>query len=135
MCNRSLIVFGSEAGIWGVNNVDYAASKAALHGLVQSFAADPMVQAHGARVNLIAPGVVDTPQFQLENENDPDDTWRQLATVVQAKAVPIEAVARTCLYLASDNFSGSLTAQTIRVDGGRSGRLFHPARADIVLER
>jgi NAD(P)-dependent dehydrogenase (short-subunit alcohol dehydrogenase family) len=132
MRNRSLIVFGSEAGIWGVNNVDYATSKAALHGLVQSFAADPMTIKQGARVNLIAPGVVDTPQFRKEVEEDPDDKWKQLSTVIQAEAVPIQAVARTCLFLASDNFSGSITAQTIRVDGGRSGRLFYPDRASIV---
>ena len=129
MRNRSLIVFGSEAGIWGVDNVDYATSKAALHGLVQSFAADAVRK--GGRVNLIAPGLVDTPQYQKEITETPALAWEGLATVVQGAPVPVADVARTCLYLASDNYSGSITAQTIRVDSGRSGRLYWPDSSSI----
>lgn len=43
----------------------YAASKAATVALAKSLAAE--VAAHRIRVNVIAPGVIDTPQFQAAN--------------------------------------------------------------------
>ncbi|MGV9721980.1 SDR family NAD(P)-dependent oxidoreductase [Nocardia beijingensis] len=57
----SMVLFGSAAGLDGGYSCGpaYAASKAAVHGLVK-WAARRLAP-HGVRVNAIAPGPVDTP--------------------------------------------------------------------------
>lgn len=125
--NVSLVIIGSEAGILGVpSNSDYAASKSAIqYGLVKSLAPDAAKIFDGAIVNAIAPGAVDTPQFKKECAADPEALWMDAqATVVTRKPVAMEHVARMCVLLASEKWSGSTTGQIIRVDGGKSGRLF-----------
>lgn len=125
--NVSLVIIGSEAGVLGVpSNADYATSKSAIqYGLTKSLAPDAARIFDRAIVNAIAPGAVDTPQFKRECAADPGTLWIDAqATVVSRKPVAIEHVARTCLLLASEKWSGSTTGQVIRVDGGKSGRLF-----------
>ena len=125
--NISLVVVGSEAGVLGVpGNADYAASKSAIqYGLTMSLAPEAARLFGQARVNAIAPGAVDTPQFQRECEAVPGALWGEAeATVASRKPVNMEHLARTCLVLASDTFSGSLTGQVIRVDAGKSGRIY-----------
>ena len=87
--NVSLVVFGSEAGTMGSRtNADYSASKAALVGLVKSLAQD--VGTRG-RVNLIAPGPVDTPQMRKEIAEDPQAFYTEVqATVALGRPVPVE---------------------------------------------
>lgn len=87
--NVSLTVFGSEAGTMGSRtNADYSASKAALVGLVKSLAQD--VGSRG-RVNLIAPGPVDTPQMRKEVAEDPQALYTEVqATVAMGRPVPVE---------------------------------------------
>lgn len=127
MRNVSLILFSSEAASMGVkSNADYSSSKAGLGGLLVSLAPDVAKLHPGARVNAVAPGPVDTPQFRRECAEASQARWVESeATVAQGKAVPIEAVARACLFLASERYSGSITGQTLHVDGGKSGKLFH----------
>ena len=125
--NVSLIVVGSEAGVLGVpGNADYAASKSAIqYGLTTSLAPEAARIVAGARVNAIAPGAVDTPQFRKECEAAPAARWIDAeVTVASKRPVQMDHVARTCLMLASDNFSGSTTSQVIRIDGGKSGRMY-----------
>lgn len=125
--NVSLVIIGSEAGVLGVpSNADYAASKSAIqYGLMKSLAPDAARIFDRAIVNAIAPGAVDTPQFRKECAADPGALWVDAqATVVSRKPVAIEHVARTCVLLASEKWSGSTTGQVVRVDGGKSGRLF-----------
>lgn len=124
-----LILFSSEAATMGVrSNADYSSSKAGLHGLVASLAPD-VVEIHPfARVNAVAPGPVDTPQFRKECAEDPKVGYIEAeATVAQKRPVPIEAVARTCLFLASRRYSSSITGQIIHVNGGKSGKLMYLA--------
>ena len=126
--NPSLILFSSEAATMGVRtNADYSSSKAGLQGLVASLAPD-IVNIHPrARVNAVAPGPVDTPLFRKECREDPDVKYIDSeATVAQKRAVSMESVARTCLFLASD-YAASITAQILRVDGGKSGKVFWTA--------
>ena len=102
--NLSLIIFGSEAGTYGVrSNADYATSKAALIGLGVSLATDVVSIHPRARVNVVRPGPVDTPQFRKECAEDPQMVWTEYgATTALKSAVPMEVVARTCLFLASE---------------------------------
>src|ERR1700738_569472 len=52
----------------------YAASKAALIAFVKSAAKE--VAQHRVRFNLIAPGVIDTPQYRAANAGADDADWR-----------------------------------------------------------
>lgn len=125
--NVSCIVMGSEAGVLGVpGHADYAASKSAIqYGLVKSLAVDAARVFDRAIVNAVAPGAVDTTQFKKECAEDEMGLWREAqATVVTRRPVAMEHVARMCLMLASETWSGSTTGQVVRVDGGESGRLF-----------
>jgi NAD(P)-dependent dehydrogenase (short-subunit alcohol dehydrogenase family) len=127
--NLSAIIFGSEAGIFGVPDcAAYAASKSAIqYGLVKSLARDAVDIHPRCRVNAIAPGPVATQQFSKECEDKPLALWQEAqATVAMKQAVPVEAVARACLFLASENFSGNITGQVLPVDSGKSGRLLWP---------
>ncbi|KIW99437.1 uncharacterized protein Z518_11176 [Rhinocladiella mackenziei CBS 650.93] len=124
--NVSAVVFGSEAGRFGVSTcAPYATSKAAIQvGLVRSLARDVATINPCGRINAVAPGPVDTPQFRKECTEDPGIIWREShATVALKKAVPVETVARACLFLASDNFAGNITGQVLPVDSGKSGIL------------
>jgi NAD(P)-dependent dehydrogenase (short-subunit alcohol dehydrogenase family) len=124
--NVSLVIIGSEAAEMGVRvNADYSAGKAAVQiGLVQSLKAD-VVRIHPrGRVNAVAPGAVDTAQFRRECREEPGTLWREgQATVVLGRPVPVEDVARSVLFLASESWSGSLSGEVFRVDGGKKGRL------------
>ena len=129
MKNVSFIAIGSEAGILGVpGNSDYAASKSAVqNGLVLSLAPDAANIHSTARVNAICPGAVNTPQFQKECAGDESSTIKWIeseASVILHKPVELMDIARYCLFLASDRWSGSITGQSMRIDGGKSGRLY-----------
>ncbi|KAF5704901.1 short-chain dehydrogenase reductase sdr [Fusarium mundagurra] len=133
--NISLIIIGSEAGDFGVTgNPDYAASKAAIQfGLVLSLAPDAARIHPSARVNSISPGAVDTKRFSAECAEDSSGALRWIeseATVAQKKAVDVEGIAKMCLVLASEKWSPSVTGQNLRLNGGKSGKLFWNREGD-----
>jgi len=114
--NVSAVVIGSEAGSLGVSvNAAYSTSKAAIQfGLVRSLARDVVAIHPRARVNAVAPGPVDTPQFRRECADDPEALWRESqATVAMKVPVKMEAVARACLFLVSENFAGHITGKPL----------------------
>ncbi|KAK3679735.1 hypothetical protein LTR78_000111 [Recurvomyces mirabilis] len=123
--NVSCIIMGSEAGRFGVRTMAaYAAGKSAVQqGLLLSLAKDAPRIWPSARVNAVAPGAVDTERFRDECRQFGENFRHEEseATVPLAKAVPVEDVARTILFLASERFSGSVTGQCIAVDGGKMG--------------
>ncbi|KAF5968928.1 hypothetical protein FBULB1_10494 [Fusarium bulbicola] len=133
--NISLIIIGSEAGDFGVvGNPDYAASKAAVQfGLVLSLAPDAARVNPSARVNSISPGAVGTQRFSAECAEDSSGALRWIeseATVAQKKAVDVEGIAKMCLVLASEKWSPSVTGQNVRLNGGKSGKLFWSPNGD-----
>ena len=124
--NISLIIIGSEAGTFGVTgNADYGTSKSAIQiGLVQSLVKDAVKRHPRARVNAVAPGPVDTPQFREECAEDARAMWTEAqATVALKQPVPMEQVAKTVLFLASEKWSGNTTGQILAVDSGKSGKV------------
>ncbi|CAN8096243.1 unnamed protein product [Discula destructiva] len=118
---------GSEAGHFGVRTcAAYAAAKSAVqYGLLQSLRADAPRVYIGARVNAVAPGPVDTVRFREETEDVGGDAWwaKCQATTALAQPVPIEAVARTVLFMASKRWSGNVHGKCIDVDSGKVGVL------------
>lgn len=115
----SLIFNASELALVGSRrNVAYTASKAGIIGMARSMALDHAPA--GIRVNVIAPGAVDTPMLRhsIETAEDPAayETLIQLEIALGRIGRP-EEIARTALFLASDD-SSFITGTTIVADGG-----------------
>jgi 2-hydroxycyclohexanecarboxyl-CoA dehydrogenase len=85
----------------------YAASKAALIAFVKSAAKE--VAQHRVRFNLIAPGVIDTPQYRAANAGADDAHWRASAGVGKP-----EDTIGPLLFLLSD--AATMTASIISRD-------------------
>jgi 3-oxoacyl-[acyl-carrier protein] reductase len=85
----------------------YAASKAALIAFAKSAAKE--IAPHRVRFNLIAPGVIDTPQYRSANAGADDARWRASVGVGQ----PEDAVG-PLLFLLSDQ--ATMTASIISRD-------------------
>ncbi|GGF64071.1 D-sorbitol dehydrogenase (acceptor) [Mameliella alba] len=120
----AIINFSSQAGRRGEPNIAvYCATKAAVISVTQSLALE--LAGSGIRVNAIAPGVIDTPMWEVvdglfaEYENKPRGQKKREV----GEAVPLghmgtpEEVADPCVFLASDE-ARYITAQCLNVDGG-----------------
>lgn len=98
----------------------YAASKAALRSLVQSFALE--LAGRGVRVNAISPGPIETPIY--DRVGLPAEMVQGIKGEIARKSprgrfgTP-EEVAKVALFLASDD-SAYLLGEEIVVDGGMS---------------
>ena len=92
----------------------YNASKAAVHHLTKSLAAE--WGARGVRVNAVAPTYIETPLTKFGMENKPmADVWIEMTPM--ARVGQPEEIASTVLFLASDAAS-LLTGSIVLADGG-----------------
>jgi len=120
----AIINFSSQAGRRGEPNITlYCATKAAVISITQSLALE--LAKDKIRVNAIAPGVIDTPMWDVVDaqfakyENKPLGQKKREV----GEAVPLgrmgnpEDIAGPCVFLASDD-ARYVTAQTLNVDGG-----------------
>jgi NAD(P)-dependent dehydrogenase (short-subunit alcohol dehydrogenase family) len=111
----STVLISSVAGLRPGSNIpSYDASKAAQIGLMRHAARE--AARNGGRVNVLAPGLIDTPLGRLATQGRPSrgDTRIPLGR----QGTPWE-VAATAVFLLSDAAS-YITGQTIAVDGGLS---------------
>lgn len=119
-----IINMSSQAGRRGEPNIAiYCSTKAAVISITQSLALE--LARDNIRVNAIAPGVVDTPMWDVVDaqfaayENKPKGQKKREVT----EAVPLgrmgdpRDVADPVVFLASDE-ARYVTAQTLNVDGG-----------------
>ena len=120
----SIVNFSSQAGRRGEPNIAvYCSTKAAVISVTQSLALE--LASDNIRVNAIAPGVVDTPMWDVvdaqfaEYENKPKGQKKREV----GEAVPLgrmgdpRDVADPVVFLCSDA-ARYITAQTLNVDGG-----------------
>jgi len=120
----AIINFASQAGRRGEPNIVlYCSTKAAVISVTQSLALE--LARDNIRVNAIAPGVIDTPMWDVvdaqfaEYENKPrGQKKREVGEAVPLGRMGDPAdVADPCVFLASKD-ARYITAQTLNVDGG-----------------
>jgi NAD(P)-dependent dehydrogenase (short-subunit alcohol dehydrogenase family) len=115
-----ILVSSAIAHIGLPNSSVYAASKAAVISLARTFSGELMER--GIRVNVVSPGVVNTPMLQRFGipPDELDRFTENLRAQVPAKrfADPKE-IARTVLFLASSD-SSYIFGSEIIADGGMS---------------
>jgi NAD(P)-dependent dehydrogenase (short-subunit alcohol dehydrogenase family) len=111
--NASLIFLSSIAAHTATLGLSpYAASKAALEGMIRPLALE--IAPRGMRANALAPGIVDTPM--VNRDDDLMETQRKLYPLGLGKP---EDVAYAAIYLLSDA-SRKVTGTRLHLDGGIS---------------
>lgn len=120
----AIINFASQAGRRGEPNITiYCSTKAAVISITQSLALE--LAKDNIRVNGIAPGVIDTPmwdivdsQFAKYENKAPGQKKREVGEAVPLGRMGAPSdVAEPCVFLASEA-ARYITAQTLNVDGG-----------------
>jgi NAD(P)-dependent dehydrogenase (short-subunit alcohol dehydrogenase family) len=114
----SVLLFGTAAAEAGIPNHEaIAAAKAGVAGLARSAAAT--YAARNLRVNVIAPGLVDTPLAERITGNDRALEASRKMHALERIGTPTD-IAPVALALL-DPASSWITGQTICVDGGLAG--------------
>jgi NAD(P)-dependent dehydrogenase (short-subunit alcohol dehydrogenase family) len=109
----SILCIGSFASERVVESpVHYATAKAALRGFTEALAKE--VGRHGIRVNLVAPGLLDTGLGKTLLPHRIDEYRGQTSL---GRTGTVAEVAKTCVFFASDDAS-FVTGAKIVVDGG-----------------
>lgn len=120
----AIVMVGSIAAVRSAPATPiYASSKAALHNLAASLSA--LMQPRGVRVNVLAPGLIDTPLTDSLNAELAAAQKVDVETVRRARTQPIpmgragtpEEVANSCLFLLGDQ-STYMTGATLFMTGG-----------------
>jgi len=110
-----IICISSVSGIMGnAGQVNYSASKAGLIGFSKSLAHE--VASRGVRVNVIAPGFIETDMTRALGDKARDAL---MALIPLGRAGAAADVAALAAFLASDA-AAYITGQVIPVDGGLS---------------
>lgn len=111
----AIINISSRAAMGGsIKNGPYAASKAAVNNLTQTFAIE---LAPNIRVNAVAPGPIPTENFN-ESTNFPDDQpLEQILRVPLGRLGTPEDIGNAVVFMASEA-SGWVTGQCLYVTGG-----------------
>jgi 3-oxoacyl-[acyl-carrier protein] reductase len=119
----SVVFIGSTAGRFGEpGHADYAASKAALRGLVLTLKNDIVHIDPWARVNLVDPGWTVTPmaEHSLAQGGKLDAVTRTMP--LRRVASPAD-VAAAVLFFASPVLSRHVSGESLTVAGGMEGRI------------
>ncbi len=115
--NGAIVNIGSvNAQLALPDNAAYVASKGGLLQLTRSMAV--ALAQYGIRVNMVAPGSIDTPLQRSGQSRSPQMLQRVLSRTPLGRLGRPEEIADTILYVASPRAS-YITGECIFVDGGR----------------
>jgi len=108
-----IICITAISGLTGYPNMTHiAAAKTGTHGFAKALAAE--VALHGITVNVIAPGLVDTPILVNMTEAEIANYTKMIPVGRIGKP---EEIAEACAYFASDQ-AGYVTGQILNMSGG-----------------
>lgn len=120
----SVIFIGSTAGRFGERgHAEYAASKAALRGLMLSLKNEIVAVDPWGRVNLVDPGWVVTPMVQEALDRDPGRVEAATRTMALRRLATPEDVAAAALFFASPIMSRHISGEALLLAGGMEGRI------------
>jgi NAD(P)-dependent dehydrogenase (short-subunit alcohol dehydrogenase family) len=91
----------------------YSATKAAIRSFARTLTAD--LKARGIRVNVVSPGPIQTPGFDVFANDEVKELMR--STVPLGRLGKAEEIASTVLFLASDD-SSFVAGAELFADGG-----------------
>ncbi|WP_296747183.1 SDR family oxidoreductase [Mesorhizobium sp.] len=114
----SIVNIGSMAGeivVRPQKNVHYNASKAGVHHITKSLAAEWAPR--GVRVNAVAPGFIETPMNAFALKNDVETTKIWLGNTPTGRVGQTHEIASIVLFLASEA-SSLMTGSIVVADGG-----------------
>lgn len=119
----SLVFTGSTAGRFGERgHAEYAASKAALYGLVRTLKNEIVELDPYARVNMIEPGWTVT-HMARPALDQPGALTGVVQSMSMQQIARAKDIARSALFLASPAASRHITGEVITVAGGMEGRV------------
>ena len=98
-----------------VNKFSYSVSKSALQGLINSMVAD--LSPSGISVNIVAPGVVDTP---MTRNNLTDIQIQRIITETPTGKLVKTGEVASLVYWLRTPFANGINGQTIKIDNGWS---------------
>ncbi len=111
--NIASVAMGQQ-GIGMANIVQYCASKGGIAGMSEALAME--LAPYNIRVNVISPGMIETPMIDSVKE-DPKMMEAMLARVPMHRVAKPEEVSNLVLFLAS-NASSYMTGSLVVIDGG-----------------
>jgi NAD(P)-dependent dehydrogenase (short-subunit alcohol dehydrogenase family) len=112
----SIILVSSAMHLMGIpGHTAYAATKAALRSYARTWAAE--FKDRGIRVNMLSPGVTDTPILDSQSETREDLVSMYKSMVPLGRLARAEEMAGAALFLAS-NQSSYMTGADLMNDGG-----------------
>ncbi len=113
----SIVLF---AGCWSQRPIPGAAIPGSINGAIESLGRALALEIAPVRVNVISPGIIDTPVFSGLSEHDRQAFFDKTAKSLPVKKIGIpEEVAMTAIYLMSNTYS---TGNTLYIDGGETLR-------------
>jgi NAD(P)-dependent dehydrogenase (short-subunit alcohol dehydrogenase family) len=111
----AIINLSSQAVRGAVRGVHYSASKGGVLSMSRALALE--LAPHSIRVNTIAPGTTDTAQPRYGNTDAELVEMARVSIPLGGKLLTPDQVARTAVFLASDEAS-AVTGQVLHVNGG-----------------
>ena len=112
----SIILVSSAMHVMGIpGHTAYAATKAALRSYARTWAAE--FKDRGIRVNMLSPGVTDTPILDSQSATREDLVKMYQGMIPIGRLARAEEIASAALFLASDQ-SSYVTGSDLMADGG-----------------